>query len=489
MKNNTTSTNDIDEIVGISKKNQANGKKTKASDAVIATLNDKYCVVLEGGKVRVLTFGKEHGREMVNYLSFTDFRNLLMNKYVVVGKDSKGNNITAPLGKYWLGHPARRQYEGVTFEPCEPRVVNGKLNLWRGWGVEPKAGDWSLMQQHIFEVLASGKRDYERYILNFAAWCVQHPSEQAEVALVFRGPEGTGRGIFARALCHIFGQHAHQISSIEHMTGKFNAHLRDCCLLFADEAFWPGYRNQEGTLKRIITEPTLFVEPKGIDAFEVYNMLHLIMVSNNKWVIPASLDARRFAMFDVATHKQQDALWFEPLYRQMAEEGGLAAMLHDLLKRDLGDWHPRRIIRTDALRDQQMLSLDSLDPHDAWWFTLLSDGELPGYAKPEIKENAEGKRVVDCNNYVDANPRRAYSKHLYDHARQCIPRLKFESENMLGRALRDRGCVPFNYEGRGWVFPLLKEARARWMEKMPGHAWDDDFEDWQERTQRAPDDD
>jgi Family of unknown function (DUF5906) len=274
---------------------------------VVTDLNEKYCVVLEGGKVRVLTFSQEHGREMVNYLSFTDFRNLLMNRHVVIGKDMQGNAITMPLGKFWLGHPARKQYEGVTFQPCEPRVVNGKLNLWRGWGAEPQAGDWSLMQQHIFEVLASGNRDYEEYIVNFAAWCVQHPSDPAEVALVFRGAEGTGRGIFARAMCRIFGQHAHQISSIEHMTGKFNAHLRDCCLLFADEAFWPGYRNQEGTLKRIITEPTLFIELKGVDPFEVYNMLHFIMVSNNNWVIPASLDARRFAMFDVAGHKKQDA--------------------------------------------------------------------------------------------------------------------------------------------------------------------------------------
>jgi hypothetical protein len=36
-------------------------------------------------------------------------------------------------------------------------------------------------------------------------------------------------------------------------------------LLFADEAFWAGDRKGEGALKRMVTEPTLFIEQKGID--------------------------------------------------------------------------------------------------------------------------------------------------------------------------------------------------------------------------------
>ena len=335
------------------------------------------------------------------------------------------------------------------------------------------------MQAHILEVLAAGDSEYEQYIINFAAWCVQHPGIPAEVALVFKGPEGTGRGIFARALCRIFGQHAHQISSIKHLTGDFNKHLRDCCLLFADEAFWPGYRNQEGTLKRLITEPTLFIEPKGLDAFEVRNMIHLIMVSNNLWVIPAGMDARRFAMFEVASHKKQDAEWFDPLYRQM-EAGGCAAMLHDLLNRDLGDWHPRQIVKTDALYIQQMISLDSLDPFEAWWYALLKDGILPGH-----EEWVKGEDGV--TRYGDPNPRRAFSTDLFKHARDCIPRLKHESANILGHALRQRGCVPFNYEGRGWTFPPLKEAREAWGKRVPMQGgWDDELEDWQERTEPPP---
>ena len=452
-------------------------KKSAPTDALtpveaIKRLNEKYCVVTEGGKVRVLFFASEQGRETAEYMSFADFRNLHMNRLVVLdAKDKDGNPITAPLGNYWLKHLSRKQYAGVTFEPLQPKVIDGKLNLWRDWSIKPEAGDWSLMQQHIFEVLAAGNQEHCEYILNFAAWCVQHPGEQAEVALVFRGPEGTGRGIFARMMCRIFGQHAIQVSNIKHVTGNFNRHLRDCCFLFADEAFWQGYRDHEGNLKRLITEPTLFIESKNVDAFEVRNRIHMIMVSNNSWVVPASMSARRFAMFDVAEHHKQEAEWFIPLYTQM-DNGGLAAMLHDLLALDLGDWHPRQIIHTGALRDQQMRSIESIDPIDAWWFMLLSEGVLP-WQQPRSES--------DERYYEDKNPRRALSRDLYKHALESVPRLKHESDIALSRALHDRGCRPYNYGGRGWEFPPLNELREEWEEKMPDHDWQDDLADWQPR--------
>src|SRR4051812_10014450 len=63
------------------------------------------------------------------------------------------------------------------------------------------------------------------------------------------------------------------------LTGRFNAHLRDACLLFADEAYWPGDKGAEGSLKRLITEPELFIEGKGRDGVMVENRLHVIIAS------------------------------------------------------------------------------------------------------------------------------------------------------------------------------------------------------------------
>jgi len=138
------------------------------------------------------------------------------------------------------------------------------------------------MRQHVREVCAAQDGAVYEYIMNWLAWAVQHPDQQAEVALVFIGERGSGRGTLGRVMCRIFGQHALHLSSPEHLTGRFNAHLRQCCFLFADEAYAPRDKSAEGTLKRLITEPTLTIEQKGRDPIEVPNLLHAMMASNNE---------------------------------------------------------------------------------------------------------------------------------------------------------------------------------------------------------------
>src|ERR1700744_2087702 len=121
-----------------------------------------------------------------------------------------------------------------------------------------------------------------------------------------------------------------QISSAEHLVGRFNGHLRDTVLLFADEAYWPGNQGAEGTLKRLVTEPPIFIEAKGRDGGEVPNLLHVMMASNEDWVVPAGERERRYFNLKVSDEKLQNHGWFKAINDQL-ENGGYEAMLHDLL--------------------------------------------------------------------------------------------------------------------------------------------------------------
>ena len=56
---------------------------------------------------------------------------------------------------------------------------------------------------------------------------VQHPGQPGEVAIVMRGPQGTGKGVFARALGSLVGHHFVPVSHPRHLKGNFNAHLED----------------------------------------------------------------------------------------------------------------------------------------------------------------------------------------------------------------------------------------------------------------------
>jgi hypothetical protein len=447
------------------------GYREADTDIDLERMNEQFCVLKIGNKARVLTFEKEprkaaNIREVASFLTFADFRNL--QDHIKVDSRKKLGRGTA-----WLNNPLRRQYAGLVFLPGEGREVAGYLNLWRGFKFEPREGDWSLMRAHIENVLAKGVHDDAQYILKWCAYAVQHPGEQTEVVLVFRGGRGTGRGIFGRTMCEIFGQHGLQISSADHLTGKFNAHLMDVAMLFADEAFWPGAKSAEGTLKRMITEPTLTIEKKGVDSIDVENYLKIIIASNEEWVVPAGLDERRFAVFVVSEEHKQEKDYFIQLYAEL-NNGGKAAMLYDLLHMDIGDWHPRYDVpQTAALQDQKRLSLN---PYDQWWLGLLIEGMLPN---DEVYTRADKRTPPD----------RTSSEALFAHARRTVPALKNASDHLLGRALKERGCERGRMRDtrRGWKFPELSKARADWMKRTGiENEWWGEKDEWIPRPFDAP---
>lgn len=439
---------------------QIENARAACADPTLEEMNNKHSVLLqEGGKTRVLSWERtelDEDRQVPVLQSFEDFRNRYMHRFV--DYPTEQGMRRKPLGKWWLEHPQRREYFALRFFPGKPEEVDGYLNMWRGYAVLPKAGDWSLMREHVRRVLANGDETCADYIIKWAAWAMQNPGEPAEVALVLRGGRGTGKGIFARALKHLFGQHGLQVNSPAQLTGRFNAHLRDCCLLFADEAIVPGDKAAESVLKGLITEPELTIEGKGVNLVQARNRLHVVMASNEEWVVPAGIDERRFAVFEVSGEHAQDSDYFRAIAEQL-RGGGLAAMLHDLLAMDLGDWHPRRNVpQTDALHAQKAATVTGID---AVFLDLLRAGEIPArwwkdYNRPFLA-------TADLREYAQTRLRR-------DDV----------TLNAVNKLLRDLG---YQYHDksrpRGFILPPLSEARAAWDRARMPMRWDD-LSDWAE---------
>lgn len=343
------------------------------AESVMAEFNRRYMVVNEAGKAVIYApaYDAVLKRERFDRMAFEDLKRLYMNRRIKVGEDEKGKPVMRGAADHWLGSPDRRQYiDGVTFDPSGRQQETGVLNLWKGFTTKPAPGDWSLLRTHIKDVLCG--RDHERfdYLLGWLAKMLQQPDSQGEVAVVLKGGEGTGKGTLAKALLTIIGHHSLAISNSKHLTGNFNSHLRDCVFLFADEAFFAGDKASIGSLKSLITEPYLTVEAKYQNALQIPNFLHILMASNEEWVVPASLDARRFFVLEVPDDKKGQHAYFAAIWKQM-EAGGYAGMLHDLLALDLSEFNVRDVPITEGLQAQKKLSLGTTD---AWWMEVLHRG-------------------------------------------------------------------------------------------------------------------
>jgi hypothetical protein len=381
---------------------------------------------------------------------------------------SEDNAKPRPLGDWWLKHPKRREYSGMWFDPEGPDVLtfNGALylNRWQGWSIVPTPGDWSLIRLHIEEVIADHDPGLAEYIIRWCAWMVQNPGKPAEVALVLRGMKGSGKGTLTKVLLRFFGQHGLQISDQEQLTGKFNNHFQNCVLLVADEAYWAGDKRAEGALKRLITEPTLTIEPKFVNAFSVLNRLHLIMTANDTWVVPASGDERRYVVGDISEKRVGDIAYFRALNNQL-DSGGTEAMLHDLLNMPLGDWHPREVYVNEALRRQQAQTLRGVI---GFYEHILQEGIIPG---------AEVSR-----------PFRVRFDTLFAYAKKADPFVIGRiTEKAFALALDEYGIQPYrNGAVRYRDFPPLPKAREEFAKKMRGGwRWRYEVTEWAAEAQEA----
>jgi len=445
----------------------------------LARLNAERAVIQIKGKVRIVGWEMaEHQNATIPVFSTaaemrTFYANQFINVEVATG-DGGFKTGHKPLFDYWLRHADRPTATGVTMEPDGDRFVGGRLNLWQGYGVERDWADTALIHGHIRDVICAGNAEHASYLTRWIAWSLQNPTKPAEVVVVLRGRKGTGKGQLGRLLCRLFGAHAMQISDRKHLVGSFNAHLLQVCFLYADEAFWPGDKAGEGPLKRMVTEPTLFIEPKGIDGFEVPNRLSIMMTSNEDWVVPASSDERRYVVFDVSDERRGDFAYFDALNAEI-EDGGLGAFLDEMLRLDLKGWHPRQDVpETQGLADQKA---QSASPMVNWLGALLEEGEVPAYVYVAGRQ----ERIVH-----DRDPALARPSYLLHSAREQDRRLVHSTDVMFWKFLDDHGIHKADESrtarARFRRFPPLQDARRMFREKYP---WWPEFSD-QTATWRVP---
>jgi len=429
-------------------------------DDALAAMNDKFAIIENVGGKSVIACWEPSllhpGRRVVIFQNKESFLLRYSNRYVTVETHDGSGGVfftRKKLGEWWLGHRDRAQYCGVTFLPGGDTVVGEHLNLWQGWGVDAAPGDWSLLRWHMENVIAGGNEEFADYVVRWIAWSIQNPAAQAEVALVLIGNKGAGKGTLVRCLQRIFGAHAFQVTSREEVIGKFNGHLQDCILFVADEAYWGGDKRCVGRLQGMITEPTLPIERKGIDLIQVPNYLHVLMLAEPGWVIPAGRFERRYAAFDVSEVKRGDHAYFRALHNQIASNGA-EAMMYDLQRTPLDGWHPREIpeslLKGAALQRQQAFTLP---PLEQWYLSVLRDGRVPGAL---VNNNPNSKKI--------SRPNTAYTKSLREDAIQRFPRLRFElSDSIIEDFMTDESWVKakkFRDSSRnGWTFEPLTDSR------------------------------
>lgn len=361
----------------------------------------------------------------------------------------------------WLDWPNRREYAGVCFSPGrEPK--HGYYNLWNGFACTPLAYDKGTSEQrkgldlfltHAKQNVCQGNDALFKWLIGYFAHMVQRPFERPLTTLVFRGSKGVGKNALVDRVGNLFGKPHYLVAHDgRYLTSNFNGHLDSCLCLVLDEAIWSGDKSAEGILKGITTAPTIMIERKGKEPYEVDNLVRLIIIGNESWLVPASTDERRYAVLDVGEGNKQQGKFFEEMRILIDEKGGNQLLLDYLMNFDLSSVNINVAPKTKALLDQK---ISSLEPFEAWWFNCLSEGQI-------VNSDFGG----EWPEYIDTSLfRNGFNRSCKDmNIRSRLP-----SDTALGMAFK-KILPPVTKSKRRegdrtvWVYklPTLEESRSAW---------------------------
>jgi hypothetical protein len=315
------------------------------------------------------------------------------------------------------------------------------------------------------ENVCHGDEALFNWLMGFFAHMIQRPWEKPLVAVAFRGEKGTGKNALVERVGALLGKHFMVADDDRYLLSNFNAHLESCLFIVFDEASWAGDKRAEGKLKGLITGARHNIERKGKEPYEVENLTRVCVIGNEEWIVPASVDERRFAVFNVGDGRKQDRQFFYDM-RVGMEAGGYGHLLNYLLSFDLSTIDVNAAPNTDGLVDQKLAGLGVVEQ---WWHGCLNANMLLG---ADFSEEIPDR--VATNKMYTAFER---------HAKKRNVRSRLPEEVSFGRTMhkiapslekRKNGKAGSGDSTYAFFNPGLKQLRADWEQFLGGRVkWEE----------------
>lgn len=224
----------------------------------------------------------------------------------------------------------------VGFDPAgtDKRII---CNLWGGWPTTPKRGSCDTLLE-LLEYLCCEEENYQavfKWVLKWIAYPIQNPGAKMRTALVFHGPQGTGKNLFFEAVMAIYGEYGRIVDQAA-IEDKFNDWASRKLMMIADEVVArQELYHVKNKLKSFVTGEWIRINPKNVAAHDERNHVNLVFLSNESQPLVLEKDDRRYTV--IHTPEKLPAEFYQQVREELNNDG--IAALHDyLLRLDIGDF-------------------------------------------------------------------------------------------------------------------------------------------------------
>ena len=254
----------------------------------------------------------------------------------------------------WLADPAIKFYDNMKLVPPPLECSSKTLNLFTGFTADKltncKLVPIDLVLGHI-KLLCEDNVTYAEYVLNFLAHIIQYPAELTRTALVFKGIQGSGKGIFFNWFGkNIIGLKYHYTTADPTNITVHNDHLNGKILINLDEVRAADTYAAASQLKNKITEPIITLQNKYVKPFTVENYGRYIFFSNQDNPVKVEDTDRRYVIFKTSDRYARltpddpvKVKYFSELKAALADSNVIYSFMHHLRGRDIShvNWEDR----------------------------------------------------------------------------------------------------------------------------------------------------
>ena len=246
-------------------------------------------------------------------------------------------------------------------------------NLWGGWPTVPLKGQCDCLLE-LLQYLCSyeeNSTDVYNWVLDWLSYPIQHPGAKMRTALIFHGPQGTGKNLFFESIMAIYAEYGRIVDQAA-IEDKFNDWASKKLFLIADEVVArTELFHIKNKLKCFVTGEWIRINPKNVAAHDERNHVNLVFLSNESQPLVLEKDDRRYTVIHTPDKLPEN------FYHQVRDEiknGGIAALHYELINRYLHgfDEHSKPPM-TQAKSDLIEVSMDSVNSFLRCWM----QGDIP----------------------------------------------------------------------------------------------------------------
>lgn len=275
----------------------------------------------------------------------------------------------------WKGKLPIQRVEALTYVPSQPEFIAdgpsaGRYNLWRPSGVEPRAGDVTVLLEHMAYLFPD---EIERgYVLDYLSMLVAPEFVKAHFALLIRGRPGTGKSFLGKLVRKIIGENNVSMPSSTEVTKEYTGWQEGVQLAILEELMAIGRTEVANRLKPAITDDFLRIRLMHTNAYSTPNFLNLLCFTNHEDALPIEAGDRRWLVV-FSDAQPMDEAYYDRLFAFL-DGAGPAAVKHFLQQRSIG-LNPKGV--APATRGKAEMRQLSLGEAEQYLAELLEDRGAP----------------------------------------------------------------------------------------------------------------